>query len=77
MQYSLSPDPRQWGANLSFDVVEEDDDLHRPDKDLKLLNSGGGVFSPRGLANLGCVLLLLVSLVTLLSVSLFIHACAG
>lgn len=65
-QFSLSPDPSQWGARIAMDEAEPDDDLHNPDpgRDRKadLYNA---VFSRRGLANLGCLAILLASLMTL------------
>ncbi|RXW24687.1 hypothetical protein EST38_g1172 [Candolleomyces aberdarensis] len=59
-KYSLSPDPRSWGSDLSPDLVENDDALHNPDtqpqrqEDPKQL-----LLNKRGLVNLGCLLTLL------------------
>ena len=70
-QFSLSADPSHW----SVDKPEADDDLHRPDPRRDVLNDSGTMFTVRGLANLGCLSLLLLGLVTLLSVSfLLFHA---
>ncbi|KAG6830327.1 hypothetical protein H0H92_001262 [Tricholoma furcatifolium] len=58
--FSLAPDPRQWGSDLSTDLVEPDDHIHNPDlqfdgwKDTYDLS-----FSRRGLANIGCLSLLI------------------
>lgn len=56
-KYSLSPDPRSWGSNLSPDIVEPDDSLHNPENSF---NADGTrfAFSARGIANLGCLAML-------------------
>lgn len=69
MQWSLGPDPRLWGADLTHDIVEDDDELHRPEKNARLLDRSGGVLSGRGLANLGCVAFLVLGLIALLYVA--------
>ncbi|KAI0698410.1 glycoside hydrolase family 16 protein [Cerioporus squamosus] len=58
-KYSLSPDPTSWGAHLSVDHPEHDDFLHNPDprRDYKS-DKGGHIFTSRGLANLGCLLIM-------------------
>ncbi|KAH9944283.1 glycoside hydrolase family 16 protein [Epithele typhae] len=65
-KYSLSPDPRSWGADLSVDTPEQDDFLHNPDprRDRKS-DKGGHIFTSRGLANLGCMLILGAGMLTL------------
>jgi len=69
LQYSLAPDPYVWGSNISPDQPEPDDDLHNPDPRRDRKNdAGGSVFTYRGLANVGCLTLLLLGLVTLLYV---------
>jgi beta-glucan synthesis-associated protein KRE6 len=55
-----------WGADLTHDLVEDDDELHRPEKNIHLLDQSGGMFSGRGLANLGCVAVLVLGLIALL-----------
>ncbi|KAG6821511.1 hypothetical protein H0H93_000020 [Arthromyces matolae] len=65
-KYSLAPDPRQWGADLSTDLVEPDDEIHNPDgrsDDLK--GSHDLSLSRRGLANLGCLTLLIAGFIAL------------
>ncbi|KAL9715895.1 hypothetical protein Ac2012v2_000338 [Leucoagaricus gongylophorus] len=65
-KYSLAPDPYVWGSNISPDQPEPDDDLHNPDPRRDRKNdAGGSVFTYRGLANVGCLTLLLLGLVTL------------
>ncbi|KAF8165555.1 glycoside hydrolase family 16 protein [Crassisporium funariophilum] len=65
-KFSLSPDPRLWGSDLSPDLVEPDDDLHNPEiesdktDDKKRLS-----WSTRGLMNLGCLAILCTSLILL------------
>ncbi|KAF9534690.1 glycoside hydrolase family 16 protein [Crepidotus variabilis] len=65
-KYSLSPDIRTWGADLSIDLVEADDHLHNPPKQSEPTESGTRVlFSRRGLLNVGCILLMCSALLTL------------
>lgn len=65
-KFSLSPDPRTWGADLSPNHPEPDDYLHNPDprRDRKH-DRGGHVLTYRGLTNLGCLLVLATGLVAL------------
>ncbi|GBE78036.1 beta-glucan synthesis-associated [Sparassis latifolia] len=65
-KFSLAPDPSSWGADLSLDHPEIDDDLHNPDprRDRKH-DQGGHIFTARGVVNLGCLAILLTGLVTL------------
>ncbi|KAI0756878.1 glycoside hydrolase family 16 protein [Daedaleopsis nitida] len=65
-KYSLSPDPTSWGAHLSIDQPENDDYLHNPDprRDRKS-DKGGHIFTTRGLANLGCLVILCAGMLTL------------
>lgn len=55
-KYSLSPSPAQWGMQLN--IPEPDDDLHNPDSARDRQSDRGGVFTSRGLANLGCLFIL-------------------
>ncbi|KAL5521746.1 hypothetical protein ACEPAF_2494 [Sanghuangporus sanghuang] len=65
-KFSLAPDPSSWGAQIDPSYVEPDDWLHNPDprRDRKL-DKGGTVFTTRGLANLGCLALLVSALLGL------------
>ncbi|KAL5498539.1 hypothetical protein ACEPAH_1893 [Sanghuangporus vaninii] len=65
-KFSLAPDPSSWGAQIEPSYVEPDDWLHNPDprRDRKL-DKGGTVFTTRGLANLGCLALLVSALLGL------------
>ncbi|KAF7981670.1 hypothetical protein HWV62_32212 [Athelia sp. TMB] len=65
LQYALSPDISQWGFNVSPRMPEADDELHQPDPKSKSFGRGN-IFSDRGCLNLGCLLILVVGLVTLL-----------
>ena len=68
LQYSLKPNPEDWGASaLLVNTPEPDDDLHNPDprRDLKS-DKGGHIFTARGIANLGCLLLLVLLMLVLL-----------
>ncbi|KAF9527795.1 glycoside hydrolase family 16 protein [Crepidotus variabilis] len=66
-KFSLSPDPTAWGSNISPEVAEADDSLHNPDPRRDRTNDHGlaGIFSTRGLANLGCLALLCTGIVAL------------
>jgi hypothetical protein len=66
LQWSLGPDPRLWDAEIGSDTVDDDDELHQPEKNMHKLDRNGGLFSLRGLTNLGCVFLLIVVLLGLL-----------
>lgn len=63
VQFHLPADPRQWGSSLYADAKEPDDDLHNPDvKDPKSWSR----FADRGIVNVGCLFIIIISLVTLL-----------
>ncbi|THH13791.1 hypothetical protein EW146_g6466 [Bondarzewia mesenterica] len=68
-QFSLSPDPRNWGSNLSPDFTEADDDIHNPDHGInsRSIFHDGHLLSYRGLANMGCLVLLILGIITLFS----------
>ncbi len=67
MQYSLSPDPQQWGADLSPDLVEPDDHIHTPSQEKSREKEyDGHAVSMRGLSNLGCLALLCIGILALL-----------
>ncbi|KAJ7267489.1 glycoside hydrolase family 16 protein [Mycena rebaudengoi] len=59
-KYSLSPDPTLWGSNLSPNLPEPDDDLHDP-----RIVDRSTFFSWRGLANLGCLVILVLGIIAL------------
>ncbi|KAL5530502.1 hypothetical protein ACEPAF_6760 [Sanghuangporus sanghuang] len=63
-KYSFSADPTQWGANLSPDLVEDDDYLHNPDARTKQ-KGDSFVFTRRGLENVGCLFILVAGLIGL------------
>jgi len=71
-KFSLSPDPRLWGSDLSPDLVEPDDDIHNPEvepyrtDERRILS-----FTARGLMNLGCLVVLCTALLVLLYVVSF------
>jgi beta-glucanase (GH16 family) len=65
-KFSLSPDPSAWGADLSLNHAEPDDYLHNPDpKRDRISDVGGHIFTTRGLANLGCLVVLAMGTITL------------
>lgn len=65
-KYSLAPDPASWGSSLHINDREPDDWLHNPDpRRDKDFDEGGSVFTARGFANLGCIGLLTIAVVTL------------
>ncbi|KAG8215428.1 glycoside hydrolase family 16 protein [Butyriboletus roseoflavus] len=66
-KYSLKPNPADWGATaLTIETPEQDDYLHNPDpkRDVKS-DQGGTICTSRGLANLGCLLVLAVGCIAL------------
>ncbi|KAF5387660.1 hypothetical protein D9615_000597 [Tricholomella constricta] len=64
--FSLSPDPRLWGSDLSTDLVETDDEIHNPDvQQGKLGDAHDLSFSRRGVANLGCLIFLITGFLML------------
>ncbi|KAI9463509.1 glycoside hydrolase family 16 protein [Russula earlei] len=67
LPFSLPPNPAEWGASaLSINVREPDDYLHNPDpKRDRYYDHGGHIFTARGFANLGCLVLLLAALLML------------
>ncbi|KAL5501279.1 hypothetical protein ACEPAH_8539 [Sanghuangporus vaninii] len=65
-RFSLLPDPSTWGSVMDATVAEPDDELHTPDPDRdKTIDKGGTVCTPRGMLNLGCLIVLLASLLAL------------
>lgn len=66
-QFAMSADPVEWGASLNMSQAEPDDLLHNPDpKRDRKHDEGGTIFTSRGLANLGCLVLLALAMATLL-----------
>ncbi|KDN37556.1 hypothetical protein RSAG8_10073, partial [Rhizoctonia solani AG-8 WAC10335] len=65
-KYALSPDPAAWDETM---LDEPDDELHRPDprRDRKS-DSAGSVFTMRGLMNLGCLLIVILGLISLFAI---------
>ncbi|KAF4619651.1 hypothetical protein D9613_005269 [Agrocybe pediades] len=65
-KFSLSPDPRLWGSDLSPDLIEADDDLHNPEQDtLRGSNNRSFAVNARAFINLGCLVVLLIALILL------------
>ncbi|KAF9527794.1 beta-glucan synthesis-associated [Crepidotus variabilis] len=66
-KFSLPPDPRAWGSNLSLHVKEPDDYLHDPDfkRDKRLGSAIHGIVSTRAILNLGCLFLVVSGLLIL------------
>ncbi|KIK67788.1 glycoside hydrolase family 16 protein [Collybiopsis luxurians FD-317 M1] len=65
-KFSLPADPAAWGSNLSANYPENDDYLHNPDvRRGKIVDHVGTVFTGRGLANVGFLLLLCGALLLL------------
>ncbi|KAK0475590.1 glycoside hydrolase family 16 protein [Armillaria luteobubalina] len=66
-KFSLSADPQTWGMNVSPHVPEPDDDFHNPTvRNGKVVESSSTVcISKRGLANVGCLGILVLGLLTL------------
>ncbi|KAH7916279.1 glycoside hydrolase family 16 protein [Hygrophoropsis aurantiaca] len=67
-KFNLPPDPRQWGSNLFADAPEPDDDLHNPnakEHSSSWTDKYGQGLTDRGLANLGCLVILCLGIITL------------
>ncbi|KZT28041.1 glycoside hydrolase family 16 protein [Neolentinus lepideus HHB14362 ss-1] len=65
-KFSLAADPRAWGSNLYSNQPEDDDYLHNPDpRRDRNSDSGGTIFSPRGITNLGCLALTVAGILAL------------
>ncbi|SJK97250.1 related to KRE6-glucan synthase subunit [Armillaria ostoyae] len=64
-KFSLSPDPQQWGSDLSPDLIEPDDDIHTPKERSDEVEIGGHVISIRGVTNLGCLVMLCAGILAL------------
>ncbi|KZP16772.1 glycoside hydrolase family 16 protein [Athelia psychrophila] len=65
-KFSLSPDPAAWGTDVRAGQPEDDDALHNPDPRRDRAQDGGGnIFTGRGLSNLGCIFVLVASILTL------------
>ncbi|KAK7676909.1 hypothetical protein QCA50_020165 [Cerrena zonata] len=64
--YDFSPDPKQWGSDLSPEFKEADDALHEPDapSNRKFIEHDTDVMSIRGLVNLGALVTLCLVLIT-------------
>lgn len=60
-KFNLSPDPRAWGTTAG---AEDDDWLHDPRRG-KSIDDLGTIFTFRGLANVGCLVILALGLTTL------------
>ncbi|KAJ3574781.1 hypothetical protein NP233_g1520 [Leucocoprinus birnbaumii] len=63
--FSLSPDPRSWGSDLSPDLIEPDDSIHNPEKSPAETAAKRFLFSRRGVANLGCLAMLSIGFLAL------------
>ncbi|KAK0467011.1 glycoside hydrolase family 16 protein [Desarmillaria tabescens] len=65
-KFSLAADPMTWGANLSLNYREPDDALHNPTvRDGKVVDDDVLSFSKRGVANVGCLMILCTCLLAL------------
>ncbi|KAL0069229.1 hypothetical protein AAF712_003592 [Marasmius tenuissimus] len=66
--YSLAADPREWGTSLTPSYREEDDKLHQPSPAPNgKFDQQGSIVTKRGFINLGCVVILILALVSLLA----------
>ncbi|KAJ7085431.1 beta-glucan synthesis-associated [Mycena belliarum] len=62
-KFSLSPDPTRWGSTVSPGIPEPDDALHAPDA--TRVNHASHFLTGRGLANIGCLVIVALALVGL------------
>ncbi|KAK0188685.1 glycoside hydrolase family 16 protein [Armillaria mellea] len=76
-KFSLAADPATWGSNLSVNYQEPDDALHNPTvRGGKVVDDDAISFSKRGIANVGCLMILCLGLLALLSVPLSVAVLA-
>jgi len=66
LQFSFSPDPRDWGSSLSPDLIESDDEQYKPPNSINPIDRLRYSVSLRGLGNAGCLIVVIASLLTLL-----------
>ncbi|KAK0489149.1 glycoside hydrolase family 16 protein [Armillaria novae-zelandiae] len=65
-KFSLAADPATWGSNLSMNYQEPDDALHNPTvRNGKIVDDEAISFSKRGIANVGCLMILCFGLLAL------------
>ncbi|KAK0438127.1 glycoside hydrolase family 16 protein [Armillaria borealis] len=65
-KFSLAADPATWGSNLSMNYQEPDDALHNPTvRGGKIVDDEAISFSKRGIANVGCLMILCFGLLAL------------
>ncbi|PBK69280.1 beta-glucan synthesis-associated protein [Armillaria solidipes] len=65
-KFSLAADPATWGSNLSMNYQEPDDALHNPTvRGGKIVDDEAISFSKRGIANVGCLMILCLGLLAL------------
>jgi len=66
LQFSFSPDPRDWGSALLPDFIESDDEQYQPLNGIKPIDHLLYSVSLRGLGNAGCLTVLIAGLLALL-----------
>ncbi|KAF7324805.1 Beta-glucan synthesis-associated protein [Mycena kentingensis (nom. inval.)] len=65
-KYSLAADPFVWGSDLSPQTPEPDDALHNPTyRNGKVVENNGSFWSGRAFANLGCLAVLCIAVISL------------
>ncbi|KAJ7595546.1 beta-glucan synthesis-associated [Mycena floridula] len=64
-KFSLGADPAHWGSHVDVNTPEPDDDLHNVDPKTGRLDENGTIFTARGIANLGCLVVLCLAIVGL------------
>lgn len=72
--FCLQLDPADWGPEAILTHVEPDDIIHNPDPKRRDEDYETVMFTPRGFANVGCLLILAVGLLALLLVHASVHA---
>ena len=65
-KYAISPDPSFWKEYGTYDVEDPDDSLHEPEREGRGRSRRGHLFTTRGLANIGCLFILVVGILGLL-----------
>ncbi|KAJ7573871.1 beta-glucan synthesis-associated [Mycena floridula] len=64
-KFSLGVNPAVWGSQVYTNTPEPDDVLHNVDPKRDRLNANGSILTARGIANLGCLVVICLAIVGL------------
>ncbi|KAI0032677.1 hypothetical protein K488DRAFT_85650 [Vararia minispora EC-137] len=66
--YHQLPELSSWASHLTPEYEEEDDHLHEPEPEPRLLDASGTIFTRRGIENLGGLIFTLTAMVCIMIV---------